>query len=222
MNILRISKARLVGGAALCLLAFVLASCKQDTISSGGSGNTFNPGGPVNSPIPKAPPVVVDPADNPSSDAKVELGRRLFYDKDLSVDGSTSCASCHQPSRGFADMFPTSRGMQGQHGNRNAPTLTNVAHNAFFTWDGHFQSLEKHAPGPIFNSVEMGNNFSNSAQDTVPSGYNSQTGNNDTLFLFGRLDGGSKNGFDRGNEPSPSSNKKDRDGNNYYTLIKNA
>src|SRR5439155_9987454 len=96
------------------------------------------------------------------------------------------------------------------------------AHNAFFTWDGHFQSLEKHAPGPIFNSVEMGNNFSNSSQDTVPSGYNSQTGNNDTLFLFARLDGGSKNGFERGNEPSLSSNKKDRDRNNYYTLIKNA
>ena len=144
---------------------------------------------PVNNTIPKSPDALVIPADNPMTAAKIELGRHLFYDKQLSVDGSTACASCHQVAHGFSDIFPTSMGMQGQHGTRNAPALANVAYNTQFTWDGRFQTLETHAPGPIFNSVEMGNNFSTTAQDTVPSGYNSGPGPNDTNFLFKRLNG---------------------------------
>ncbi|MDP4219841.1 MAG: cytochrome c peroxidase [Bacteroidota bacterium] len=175
-----------LGGVILGVVASMtfLASCKD-----AGSNTQDQP--LINTSIPKSPGAVVEPADNPSSAAKIELGRHLFYDKALSVDGSTSCGSCHQVANGFSDVTSTSIGFEHQHGNRNAPALANVAYNTAFTWDGRFASLEKHAPGPIFNSLEMGNNFTNDpkAQDSVPSGYNSKPGSNDTLMLFKRLSG---------------------------------
>lgn len=193
--------------------AFLLASCKQDAPGTAPVSITPDNPTPVNISIPKAPTAIVFPVDNPQTDAKVELGRHLFFDKQMSVDGSTSCGSCHQVQHGFSDVFPTSMGMQGQHGTRNAPALANIAYNTAFTWDGRFESLEKHAPGPIFNSLEMGNNFTNDprAQDSVPSGYNSKPGSNDTLFLFKRL----------GGDPSLTQ-RKDVNGNSYYDLINKA
>jgi len=206
------------------MTATLLVSCsKQDTINS-----TNGPGGtqPIISPIPKTPPAITYPADNTPLDlaAEVDLGRHLFYDKQLSVDGSTSCASCHQVQNGFADVLPVSIGFQKQLGKRNAPGLTNVAYNSSFTWDGKFPSLEKHAPGPMFNSLEMGNNFINGIDstrvgDTVGNGYNSKPGNNDTLFLFGRLDGNPKMRSAIVDQNSP---RKDLQNNNYYTLLKKA
>jgi cytochrome c peroxidase len=174
-------------------LTILLASCKQaDTTVDPGSNTS---GTPINTSIPKSQGSVVDPVDNPSSAAKVELGRHLFYDQALSVDGSTSCSSCHAITSGLADArgLATSMGFERQMGIRNAPALANVAFNTSFTWDGKFASLEAHAQGPIFNSIEMGNNFSidgrdsSGNQDTVGSGYNSQPGPNDTLALFKRL-----------------------------------
>jgi cytochrome c peroxidase len=171
-------------GAGIMMLA--LASCaKQDAMTGPG---TTSPG---NSPIPKSPGTIIVPAYNQMTAAKIELGRHLFFEKQLSVDGTTSCGSCHDPGIGFADMrgLATSMGFEHQMGTRNAPSLANIAYNSFLTWDGRFQSLEAHAPGPIFNQLEMGNNFSTSPRDTVPSGYNSGPGPNDTLFLFKRLMG---------------------------------
>jgi len=177
---------RLSGPFVLVFLLMVLvSSCsKQDTNSP---SSTTTPDDPVVTNIPKTPGSIPIPPDNPQTDAKAELGRHLFFDKTLSVDGKESCAGCHQVSYGFSDIFPTSLGMNGQRGTRNAPALANVAYNTIFTWDGRFKSLEEHAPGPIFNSVEMGNNFSTTARDTVPNGYNSGPGPNDTNFLFKRL-----------------------------------
>jgi len=167
------------------------------------------------------------PADNKPLDlaAEIELGRHLFYDKAMSVDNSTSCASCHQAGNGFSDNLPVSMGFNNQHGTRNAPTLTNIGFNTAFTWDGRFPSLEKHAPGPIFNSLEMGNNFSTTQRDTTPSDYNSGPGSNDTLFLFSRLDGGGKTRKDSANfqvrtsEANQNSMKTDLSGKNYYALL---
>ena len=199
----------------LVVIAFasLLASCKQDNSATTPVSITPNNPTPANTSIPKAPTAIVYPADNPQSDAKVELGRHLFFDKQMSVDGSTSCGSCHQLKHGLSDIFPTSQGMQGQHGTRNAPALANIAYNTAFTWDGRFESLEKHAPGPIFNSLEMGNNFTSDPrlQDSVPSGYNSKPGSNDTLFLFKRLGG---------NESLTL--RKDLNDNSYYDLLAKA
>src|SRR3546814_17264138 len=79
------------------------------------------------------PPV---PADNPISAAKVELGRRLFYDADLSVNGTMSCATCHEQKHGFADGNRTHTGALDDPGRRNVPGLANVPWLSRLYWAG--------------------------------------------------------------------------------------
>ena len=90
---------------------------------------------------------------------KIELGRRLFHDGDLSWDGTMSCATCHEQKRGFADPNKTRPGFDGQPGKRNIQTLANVAWFGSLTWGGpHVDTLEHQALIPIegFVPVEMG------------------------------------------------------------------
>ncbi|MDG2529136.1 cytochrome-c peroxidase [Caulobacter endophyticus] len=104
-----------------------------------------------------APPPV--PADNPMSDAKVELGRKLFYDADLSIDGTMSCATCHEQRRGFTDSNRTRPGVHGDPGRRNIQTLANVGYFRALTWgDASVKTLESQALIPIAGTkpVEMG------------------------------------------------------------------
>lgn len=104
-----------------------------------------------------APPSV--PADNPMTKAKVELGRRLFYDADLSIDGTMSCATCHEQKRAFADGNRTHPGVHGDPGRRNVPGLANVAWLERLAWaDPRLTSLEVQAAVPILGDdpVEMG------------------------------------------------------------------
>ena len=96
------------------------------------------------------------PPDNPAAPAKVALGKRLYFDKRLSADDTISCASCHDPARGFADGLPTSVGIRGQRGPRNAPTVLNAALYDTQFWDGRAPSLEEQAKAPLINPVEMG------------------------------------------------------------------
>ena len=65
------------------------------------------------------------PDNNPVSQAKIELGRKLYFDGRLSKDGTISCASCHDPDKGFSDGRPNSQGVNHQAGSRNAPTVMN-------------------------------------------------------------------------------------------------
>lgn len=97
------------------------------------------------------------PADNPYSKAKVELGRLLYFDKRLSVDGTVACADCHHPKFAFADGNPVSTGIKGQKGGRSAPTVFNRAYSLAQFWDGRAASLEEQAKGPMANPIEMGN-----------------------------------------------------------------
>jgi len=103
------------------------------------------------------PAVAPAPADNPTTPAKVALGRRLFFEKKLSGDGSLACASCHDlfASAG-ADGRPTAKGIAGQLGMRNTPTVWNAAFQSVLFWDGRAASLEEQAMGPILNPLEMG------------------------------------------------------------------
>jgi cytochrome c peroxidase len=100
------------------------------------------------------PPVPI-PADNPPTDETIKLGRRLYYDKILSVDNTVSCATCHHPDYGFSDGKPVSEGVQKKTGTRNSPTVFNSAYFAVQFWDGRAPSLEKQAEGPVQNPVEM-------------------------------------------------------------------
>lgn len=103
------------------------------------------------------PALVPAPADNPGNDAKLALGRRLFHETKLSADGSLSCASCHDVTKGAGDDGrATALGINGQIGSRNTPSVYNAAYQARLFWDGRAASLEDQALGPILNPVEMG------------------------------------------------------------------
>jgi cytochrome c peroxidase len=100
-------------------------------------------------------PEVFESEDNPVTDAKVELGRMLFYEKRLSKNHDVSCNSCHGLSNYGVDGDPTSEGHKGQHGDRNSPTVYNAGNHIAQFWDGRAETLEDQAKGPILNPVEM-------------------------------------------------------------------
>jgi len=96
-----------------------------------------------------------EPADNVFDRARWELGRQLFFERELSADRSLACASCHLPERGFSDREPTSRGVGGKHTLRNAPSLLNRGFGASFMWDGRVPTLEEQVLLPVANELEM-------------------------------------------------------------------
>ena len=96
------------------------------------------------------------PESNPVSEAKIELGRDLYFDTRLSKDDTVSCATCHAPEHGFAEPRKTSQGVGGQSGKRNAPTVINRLFSSNQFWDGRADDLEAQAKGPITNPIEMG------------------------------------------------------------------
>ncbi len=96
------------------------------------------------------------PEDNPITEEKIVLGKQLYFDTRLSEDNSLSCATCHHPVMAFGDGLPTSTGIKGQKGDRNAPTVINTTYNDVQFWDGRAATLEEQALGPIQNPVEMG------------------------------------------------------------------
>jgi cytochrome c peroxidase len=89
---------------------------------------------------------------------QIDLGRYLFFDPILSRDGSVSCASCHDPSLGFADGRALAVGIDGQALSRSAPSLWNIGFFSTLLWDGSKSSLEEQMQGPLYSPVEMGNN----------------------------------------------------------------
>jgi cytochrome c peroxidase len=97
------------------------------------------------------------PNDNPITAAKVELGRKLFFDARLSADGKVSCASCHDPKRAFTDGRKLAEGIGGRLGARNSPTLLNSMFSTGQFWDGRAGTLEEQAKMPLTNLDEMGN-----------------------------------------------------------------
>ena len=89
------------------------------------------------------------PSDNEFTTARFALGKRLFFDTVMSRDSSVSCASCHDPQRAFSDSVAYSTGSRGRAGTRNAPTLTNVAYQPYFTREGGVPTLEMQILVPI-------------------------------------------------------------------------
>ncbi len=97
-----------------------------------------------------------EPKSNPTTRAKAELGRMLFYDKRLSESATVSCATCHDLKRGGADNQPTSIGVHGQRDSRNALTVWNVGFLTSYFWDGHADTLEDQATAQILDPIDMG------------------------------------------------------------------
>lgn len=115
-------------------------------------GKLRQQGNSINGPLPeKMPGAEKDTAE------RVALGKKLFFDKRLSVNNSQSCNSCHvvDKGRGGVDNEPTSPGAFGKRGGRNSPTVLNAGFHLAQFWDGRAATLEDQAKGPILNPVEM-------------------------------------------------------------------
>ena len=135
--------------------------------------------GPLAPPTPwavEAFPQVVAPPDNPTTEARVELGRMLFYDPLLSSDREVACATCHSEIWGMSDGLPVSVGIEGEgmtgpgrdgpnKTRRNSPTLWNVAFRQELFWDGRSATLEDQALLPIQADVEQNRDLDELVQD---------------------------------------------------------
>ncbi|QBG36715.1 MbnH family di-heme enzyme [Litorilituus sediminis] len=132
----------------IILLLLFLASCSQE-----------HQGTPYQWPVIDGFPKPQVPKDNPMTVEKVELGRHLFYEKQLSFNQKQSCAGCHQQDVAFGESIPVSIGSTGQYHRRNSQALVNVAYNKTLTWshDG-ITSLEQQILLPMFGEdpIELG------------------------------------------------------------------
>jgi len=109
--------------------------------------------------LPKGFPKPRVPADNPMTTEKVELGRYLFYDTRMSVNGKSSCATCHKQELAFTDGLAVAVGATGETNPRGAMSLVNVAYSAVLTWSNPgITTLEQQALVPMFGEhpVELG------------------------------------------------------------------
>lgn len=101
------------------------------------------------------PPVPI-PAGNPQTAAKIELGKKLFFDPRLSGNDHWSCATCHSPSFGYSDGLPRSLGFGDEQDiGRHSPTIINIAYNTSQFWDGRAATMEEQAIRPIVAPREM-------------------------------------------------------------------
>jgi cytochrome c peroxidase len=122
------------------------------------------------------------PRDNPLTVERVELGKKLFFDKRISANGMESCADCHSPEKAFTDGRITARGAEGKFGPHNTMPLFNLAWKSEFFWDGHAQSLRQQVLQPIQNPIEMHQTLTNlvmklaCANDDYPALFNATFG----------------------------------------------
>jgi cytochrome c peroxidase len=101
------------------------------------------------------------PHDNPLTVERVELGKKLFFDKRVSINDQQSCANCHSPDKAFTDGRRTARGAEGDLGTRNSMPLFNLAWKREFFWDGRAKSLREQVLQPIQNPIELHQSLSN-------------------------------------------------------------
>ena len=99
------------------------------------------------------------PEQNPQTPAKIELGKKLFFDRRLSGDGTMSCATCHDPEQGYSDGLEISLNYPTTRNWRNSPTLIGVAFQKYLFHDGRASSLEEQALFPMMSAFEMNQNL---------------------------------------------------------------
>jgi len=133
----------------------VLAGCSSDAAAPANEGTPSLIVSTIPAGFPKGTNVERAPADNALTVDRARLGKRLFYDPQLSRTNEVSCGSCHQQQYAFADPAEISTGVEGRTGTRNAPSIVNAAWGKTFFWDGRAGSLEEQAGQPIENPVEM-------------------------------------------------------------------
>ncbi len=125
----------------ISLISLFLTDCK----SSGSSVSPY--------------PNISFPSDNPSSEEKIALGRKLFFDKRLSKNEEISCSSCHLPEYAFTDRLTVAEGVEGRKTDRNSPSLLNAGYLPTVMFDAHLETLEKQVIVPIQEHTEMDMNM---------------------------------------------------------------
>ncbi|MFT5839801.1 MAG: cytochrome c peroxidase [Flavobacteriales bacterium] len=146
---LSISTTKFIKVSSYLILGYFLLACKPP--ASNQSEYDWK--------LPKGFPIPLVPKDNPMSVAKVTLGKKLFFDTDLSFNQSTSCASCHQPKFAFSEPKKTAVGSTGQRHRRNTQSLVNVAYNSNLTWaHSGLNQIEQQILIPMFSEdpIELG------------------------------------------------------------------
>jgi len=138
--------------ALLGMMLLGLAGCQHDVDPEGPVVPTTAYNLQVPSNFPKMP---AGPADNPLTNEGVALGRQLFYEKALSLNGTVACASCHKQELAFTDGLAHSTGVNGATTVRSSMSLANLAWEPKLTWDGAATGLENQARIPIENPLEM-------------------------------------------------------------------
>jgi len=106
---------------------------------------------------------------NESRREKIALGRRLFFDKRLSADGTVSCATCHDPAAAFSSRDAVAIGINNRIGTRNVPTVLNAGYGKNYFWDGRALSLEEQARQPLLSPSEMGMNSESAVLERISS-----------------------------------------------------
>lgn len=101
------------------------------------------------------------PRDNPLTVERVALGKKLFFDKRISINDKQSCADCHSPEHAFTDRRKTARGAEGVVGPRNTMPLFNLAWRNSFFWDGRVKSIREQVLQPMTNAIEMHQSLTN-------------------------------------------------------------
>jgi cytochrome c peroxidase len=129
----------------ICLIIVAFIGCGKNTVPISGTSSSA----PVKTEPPSTElagyePMTIPP-DNPMTAEKIALGRQLFFDERLSIDGSRSCYSCHVCEHGLTDGLPKSIGAENKPLTRNSPTLWNIGYHQQFYWDGRSDSLEHQA-----------------------------------------------------------------------------
>ncbi|UCZ57212.1 cytochrome-c peroxidase [Desulfurispirillum indicum] len=138
------SKGIIFGTLAIVGTSLIIAACSGSSQQALDPKEVFSNLGPM--------PV---PADNPMTPEKIELGKMLYFDTRLSGDNTLSCASCHEPEKGWSDGRRTFLGFQGHQGHRNSPTIINSGYHSLQFLDGRMKTLEDQALGPIQDPGEM-------------------------------------------------------------------
>jgi cytochrome c peroxidase len=153
---------RCVKIAGILLLGFSLCAGASDYVAPSRAllptgGEPRNLLKLINKP-PLGLPAVPVPAANPPSAASIALGRKMFFDRRLSFNGTLSCAMCHIPEQGFTQYeLKTPVGIEGRFVKRNAPSLYNVAYRRHLFHDGRESSLENQVWQPLLRENEMAN-----------------------------------------------------------------
>lgn len=137
--------------AAWLLLVLLVAACERQVQVVVASPSVTT--------VPEGFPEIPFPEENPYTAAKWALGKKLFYEKALSVDYSISCASCHKIANAFSDNIAKSFGAGNAPGTRNAPTLANVAYHPYYTREGGLPTLEMQILVPIQEHNEFNYNI---------------------------------------------------------------